>query len=406
VCEVLEGLPSKFRFETRQLLDQRATRISQEIDRAAVQCKSPGSLLLIYYFGHGKRDPNGLAFVHRGTSKGNRETLTFQSMFHRVRAGEPSGALFLLDCCYAGAAGKQIAGLPENEYCLVACTTASTRALWENRGDTPIGVFSSTLLDGFFSPAAAVSNVDDRITVESLFDFVKRETIQLTDGVQEPYMAGKLTQQLSLYSEAPVIIPGVTTGISLKSAYSKLRVIVSVVGRRTFPDLHTLYLAALSHDRRVFLTNYVDADGRISQRPANWTVLRRYASFLRAIKVVDLEDLRLTPRGEELIEDPEQGYNLKLLRLLDAYLDRCGLSRDALKAMMQRVLQRRWFPTRANVLSDVTLLRRPVNEQHMGLVLDLLGHIGVIGTLKRKEQVYFPWGAVQVTRTGSSLEPS
>jgi len=205
-------------------------------------------------------------------------------------------------------------------------------------------------------------------------------------------LSGYLPQPLSLYTEAPVVIPGITAGISLKSAYSKLRVIVAVLRRRTFPDLHTLYLAALSRDRRVFLTNYVDADGRISQRPASWTVLRRYISFLRAISVVDLDELRLTPRGEELNETPEQNYNLKLLRLIDRYLERYDLSRDELKTMMQRVLQRRWLPTRANVLG--TLIKRSVNEQHVGLVLDLLGHIGVIGTLKRKEQVYFPWGTL------------
>jgi hypothetical protein len=192
-----------------------------------------------------------------------------------------------------------------------------------------------------------------------------------------------------------VIVSGITTGISLKSAYSKIHVIVSVLKRKRFPDMHTLYLSALSHDRRVFLTNYIDADGRIAQRPAQWTVMRRYISFLRAIKVVDHDELRLTPRGEDLTRTPERNYNLILLTRLDDYLGQHGLSRDELKAMMQRVLQRRWLPTRANVLSDVTLLKRPVNEQHLGLVLDLLGHIGVIGTLKRKEQVYFPWGAAQ-----------
>jgi len=170
---LLEGLPSPFQFETHQLLDERPSRINRELDRAATQCRSAESLLLIYYFGHARRVPDGLAFVHRGPSKQTRESLTFQSMFYRVRAGDPSSALFVLDCCYAGAAGKHVAELPQNRYCLIACTTASTRALWENRGDTPIGVFTSTLLDGFFNPAAAVSNVDDRITAESLFSFVR-----------------------------------------------------------------------------------------------------------------------------------------------------------------------------------------------------------------------------------------
>ncbi len=140
----------------------------------------------------------------------------------------------------------------------------------------------------------------------------------------------------------------------------------------------------------------MDRDGRISQRPANWTVLRKYVSFLRAINVVDSDDLRLTHRGEELNDNPENTYNIKLLNLIEVYLDRYGLSRDELKAMMQRVLRRRWLPTRSNVLSTFT--KRPINESHLGLVLDLLGNVGVIGTLKRKEQVYFPWGSANQAR--------
>ena len=31
------------------------------------------------------------------------------------------------------------------------------------------------------------------------------------------------------------------------------------------------------------------------------------------------------------------------------------------------------------------------DEQHLGLVLDLLGYIGIIGTLRERQQVYFPW---------------
>jgi len=58
-------------------------------------------------------------------------------------------------------------------------------------------------------------------------------------------------------------------------------------------------------------------------------------------------------------ETPEQDYNLKLLTLIDAYLRQYGLSRDELKTMMQRVLQRRWLPTRANVLSTLSTVQPP-----------------------------------------------
>jgi hypothetical protein len=56
-------------------------------DFEATQCRSAESLLVIYYFGHGRREPDGLAFVHRGPKKESRESMTFQRMFYTVRAG-------------------------------------------------------------------------------------------------------------------------------------------------------------------------------------------------------------------------------------------------------------------------------------------------------------------------------
>lgn len=129
------------------------------------------------------------------------------------------------------------------------------------------------------------------------------------------------------------------------------------------------------------------------QRPAKWEVLRRYVSFLRAIRVMESEDLRLTYRGQKLLASMETLYNAKLQVLLIEYLhSQKGLTVEELRATMQRVMERRWLPTRENVLNDLFLQRgHDFNEAHIGLVLDLLGCIGVIGTLRKREQIYFPW---------------
>ena len=391
VSEMLASLPGEHAFDVKRFVDQRPETVRNAIDRAASKCTSAKSLLLIYYFGHGRREADDLSFVHPGRGKTKREYLKFNQLFYAVKSRETSNVLFLLDCCYAGAGGGKVAQLPEKGHCLMACTTASTLAMFEERGDTPIGIFTRSVLAGLASPEATVTHAEDFITVESLFKFVREETMKLTKGTQEPYLFGSVTQHLSVYSPEPVIVSG-TEDISPKSGYSKLLLTVRVLGRRTFPDLKTLYGAILDRDRRVFLTNFPDGFGGTTPRPAKWTVLRRYVGFLRAIQAVDEDDLRLTFRGLELISAPESDYNERLLVLLRRYLDRYGLTFDELKSTMRRVLQRRRLPTRANVLGDLTFLKqRAMTEQHLSMAMDLLGHIGVIGTLRRREQVYFPW---------------
>ncbi len=166
------------------------------------------------------------------------------------------------------------------------------------------------------------------------------------------------------------------------------------IARRTFANTRDLYAGIMKSYKPAFLTNYRDSHGNISQQPASWTVVRKYISFLRAIQVVDEEEIRLSPRGLELFEDAPSGYNGRLLRLIDRWLKNHGLDRDQLRNAMQRVMQRRTLPTRSNVLNELALMRKmPVNEQHLTLALDSLGYIGMIGILRRRDQVYFPWTA-------------
>jgi hypothetical protein len=346
---------------------------------------------LVYYFGHARREGDDLAFVHPGAGKDRRAYLSFESLFHTVMAGMPKAVLFLLDCCYAGAAKKQFELLTDrSKHCLIACTTPSTRAFFEEGLESPIGSFSRAIIDGLSSPRGTVSHGNE-ITVESLFQFVRSETERRTGNKQEPYMQGNLTETLSIYLPRPEIIPGITGEISPKCGYSKLLATVLTIGKRRFDNTRILYQAITGKHREEFLTNSRDQGGR--PKLANWAALRRYVAFLRAIHIVDEDELMLTVRGLRLIEEPETNYNVRLLKLLTEYLERQnGLTIQELRDAMQRVLHRRWIPTRENVLQDLPPAKgNYLSESHMGLVLDLLGCIGEIGTMRKREQVYFPW---------------
>jgi len=391
---LLTELPQHFAFETTYEADSKPDRVEREANKAAKKCRGADGLLVVYYFGHGRRDQDDLSLVHPGTKRGTRSYLSFKTLFHTVMAGNPSNVLFLLDCCYAGTSEKAMDLLPEAEKkhcCLMACTSASTRAYWDGDDDNPIGFFTLALLDGLIR--GTVSPTDDSITASSFFKFVYNQTKSYTKGSQEPYLFGNIDVPISRYTHRPTLVRGITQGVSEKSAYCKIIAIAKTLGRGSERHLSELYERVLARYRDAFLTNFIDAHGRIVQQPAKWTVLRRYVAFLRAIQVIDGQELRLTPRGAELLEAMDELYNSRLQAFLVRYLGtQNGLTIDLLRSSMQRVMERRWLPTRENVLNELFLEKGyDFNEHHLGLVLDLLGYIGVIGTLRKRQQVYFPW---------------
>lgn len=391
---LLTELPQEFAFEAAYEPDASPDRIEREARKAAKRCSGPNGLLVVYYFGHARRDRDDLTLVHPGKKRGERAYLPFKVLFHSVMSGNPHNVLFLLDCCYAGASQEALDLLPESARktcCVMACTSASTRAYWDGDDDSPIGFFTLALLDGLL--LGTVAATDDSITAESLFRYARTQTRKYTKGSQEPDMFGNVSQPISRYSHRPAIVRGISQDISEKSAYHKLIAIIKTIGPRRYEHLSDLYRSILVRHEGSFLTNFIDEHHRIVQQPANWQVLRRYVSFLRAIRAVDGEELRLTHHGRALLNGMDSLYNIKLQRLLAEFLQRQkGLTIDFLRNTMQRVMERRWLPTRENVLNELFLgIGYDLNEVHIGLVLDLLGCIGAIGTVRKREQVYFPW---------------
>src|SRR6185437_10355182 len=145
VEQLFSQLPGKFAFEASRATDQPPEKIEELAREGAKRCSELDGLLLIYYFGHARRSKDDLLFVHPGSNKDSRSYLPFDSLFHTVMAGRPNRVLFLLDCCYAGASGKEIELLPESsrkKCCVIGCTSASTRALWEQQVENPLGYFT------------------------------------------------------------------------------------------------------------------------------------------------------------------------------------------------------------------------------------------------------------------------
>lgn len=206
---VLAELSSEFAFDPVYEPDSTPERVEREARKAASKCTGKDGLLLVYYFGHARRDEDDLAFVHPGSKRGQRTYLSFSTLFYSVMSKKPRNVLFLLDCCYAGASQETIELIPEalkRNCCVIACTSASTRAYWEGDDDSPIGFFTLSLLNGLL--LGSVSATDDAITANSLFKYVSTETKIYTKNKQIPEMAGAVTSQISVYLHRPAIIRG------------------------------------------------------------------------------------------------------------------------------------------------------------------------------------------------------
>lgn len=393
VVSTLSHLPPPYAFDCTTMVDEPGDRVRRSIDRAAEQARDRDSLLLIYYFGHGRLEEDDLALVYPGKKNDQPKTLAFKAILHQVEVHAPKKVLFVLDCCYAGAAASQIDSIAKH-HCLMACTTPTTRAYFEESFGRPIGIFTRALLSGISSSSATVSITDESITAQSLFGHAQRETEDGTHGAQQPYLRGSLNEPISVWTANPSIIEGVADA-PIKSGYSKLRAILKTMQRRRrFEDVKQLYEIALLHNRSEFLTPYKDKDGRISERPAHWTSIRRYVGFLRAIGALDEETLELTTTGSSLIADGDSQYNAKLLPLLDRYLNANRISRESIRQSMRDLLQRRALPTMQNIITDLSLRNGyRLNQGHVGLLLQILGYVGAVGMAKNRDQVFFPWTA-------------
>jgi hypothetical protein len=387
----LANLPEPYAFEPTILVDDIPNRVLRSVDKISGKCRKSNDLFLLYYFGHGRLIEDQLEFIHRGTKPGSRDYLSFQRLLDRVKSNTPHNVLFVIDCCYAGAATEQIEPSLSNTYHLMACTTPTTRARYEGASDNPIGTFSKAFLDGLYNPEAA-SLTDDQIYARSLFEFAKKETNGLTANKQVPYMFGDGHIIVSKYVEKPRLVPGTTKGAHIKSAYTKILAIARSMGNKNFSSLRDLYLTVTAAHREAFLTPVKRSDGSIVQQLAKWTVLGKYIRFLRAIGAVDGERLFMTHRGVQLTQNPEKTYNLRLLTLIDDYLNRNRSSRSDLRAAMQKILLRRGLPTKQNVVLELSFAKGyAVNQTNLGIILDMCGYINIFGMPKRRDQVYFPW---------------
>jgi hypothetical protein len=389
---LLTGLNAPYSFQTAICLDERAATVKRTLERLCERASQADGLLLVYYFGHGDLSADLKLQLLQRASRSETEPLGLEQLETRVRESTVAKSLFVLDCCYSGAAERTFPSKLVGNHCRIASTVPAQKAyVLSATMDAPIGAFTAALLDSFTDTAACISPSNNNITVDSLFRYLKNRLSTTPEGrVQTPVMTGNLAETLFEYTAAPRVVPGYTTLANEKSAYAKIISVCRALSGRSFSNSAGLHRFLVKEHPQSFRTLFKKPDGTFHYLPVSEEVVARYLRFMERFGlVVRGDDIKLTKVGASLAREWEEKANVLLLGCVDTYLARHRVSRDDLLATTRRIIVNRRIPTGQEV-SDLLLLDgRHIPRTDVSVLLDLLGYAGVLRVADRR--AYFPW---------------
>ncbi len=174
-------------FEVTTLVNQRADEVSQEIEGFFAD-RAPDDLLLLYFSGHGVKDPNGRLYFAMANTKFARLRSTGVSasfVSEQMETCRSRRIALLLDCCYSGAFLKGLRARASEEVDVSeqfegrgrAVITASRATEYAFEADELAAekarpsIFTSAIVRGL-SSGDADRNQDGRVTIDELYDYI------------------------------------------------------------------------------------------------------------------------------------------------------------------------------------------------------------------------------------------
>jgi hypothetical protein len=195
--------PARGDFAVTLAQNQTSWAVSEVIEAFFSECR-PTDLLLLYFSGHGIKDPDGrLYFAARNTRPDRlRSTGVPATFIHDLmQQSRARSQVLVLDCCHSGAfargmvakSGGQV-GIAERlagrGRVILAASDALQYAFESGEmvgvGQAPSSVFTHCLVEGLRSGAADLDG-DGYVTVDELYDYVDSHISEAT-GYQSPTM--------------------------------------------------------------------------------------------------------------------------------------------------------------------------------------------------------------------------
>jgi formylglycine-generating enzyme required for sulfatase activity len=188
----------------------------QKALRTLFNDRASDDLLLLYYTGHGLRDPESgtlyLALHETMKAEPSIGSLEADYVRKRMKASLAGTQIIVLDCCHSGAfmadAAKGAKGQPSyvevrdafdtggsGHYIMSACS--KSEAAFEDRREKPQSIFTKYLVDGLRTGDAAPDQ--DAITIDALYKYTRKQVIDrkwpmdpqrwITSGSGDPVIA-------------------------------------------------------------------------------------------------------------------------------------------------------------------------------------------------------------------------
>jgi uncharacterized caspase-like protein len=174
-------------------------------------------LILLYFSGHGVRDPQGQIYLttstsRRGTEKNVVRSTTIPLNFLRdlMQQSQAKQQVVVLDCCFSEAipgsgsfrqdrpvSAKLL--LTGDHQTILLSSTATQHPFAQKGADHSIYTFS--LVEGLETGAADL-NQDGHITLRELHDYIKRK-VQITSPALQPQIYGSTSSQQTVVAASP-----------------------------------------------------------------------------------------------------------------------------------------------------------------------------------------------------------
>ena len=386
----------KYSFNVLHLRNQKRQSASNEIHRTVQRYsqsigRSADSCLLFYYFGHAVVREKELCFVFKDSKSDQMPTmLSFQDIVKTVLGFHIPSVIFVLDCCYAGAAEysvPQFSGARSNYY-LLASTLPTQKAIIEN-ANVPFGAFSNFLFAGLRDPDAA-AHPTKIVTPQSWFTYAAKLTKEKFHQI--PYRVDGGLSEMTLAEVSPrvVIFPGYNPRAPKKCFYSKTRWICTSILLKGFHSPERLYGFIKNSNPTEMLTP-VKLKNSVVYRPITQTRLNQYLFRLRSLGLLEDEtDLHLTMKGEKLVSRSGKDFNVVLIDLVSDAFKKAGTSLDELDSIVRFRLSTIGIPNASSIYDDATQsTRMSMSLEWFTVLIDLLAQIGFFRYSSRR--TYFPY---------------
>lgn len=392
-CKTLSNL-GEYSFSPVPLIDlphiEAQTEILKQYSKySTTPDKDARSCLLVYFHGHAiDRDGDLLLRFADSNPDTTGTFIPFKFISEKVFEYGINNAIFILDCCYAGAVQRVVKKISATSDYAFLCSAIPTQKANIQKEISPFGLFSHFIFDGFQDPLA-IDQKTNSLTVSSLFYYAKSKLSdpeltfnQKLNVEQTPkiYDGGLSNFCLNVTKTKKFMDSRYNPKAPIKSYYYKFGWILTTINQNRRISRDDLYSIVVSNQTPSFLTPVKGSVGRT--QPIISTTFDTYVNGLIILGAIEENSdiLQLTVIGNNMLSTNKKDYNDILLGLIENNLKNYDLTLEGLEAIIKQRMSARRITTGSMIFRDIRAMRNVplLNSSWFTILLELLSYSGYI----------------------------